>query len=427
MQFLWRPLIILTLAIGLGLWFNAVLIFTSLALGLMVVLQLHGLDQFNEWIRKGNFKLLPPITEPYGSMAREVQLAYRSQRQRINELARIARYFESLMSSLPEGVLILDEDGHVEYVNVAAREFLGLRADDVGRRLSGLVRHGPLMDFLNQPAPPEFVLIRAPKQPNTYLRVKLVDFKDQQRLIIFDDITQQQNMAQMRRDFISNASHELRTPLTVLVGYLEMLGEQVAQEHPDWVAPFEQMQVNAHRMQQILDDLMQLSKIENERSNDDFEVFDFSQMVQMGVQMVHDYSGGQHQIRSQVRPGIKVFGRASEMYSAVTNLLTNAVRYTPEGGAIDVRLDRMINGKARLSVKDTGIGIQSEHLGRLTERFYRVDTARSRASGGTGLGLAIVKHALENHGSHLQIRSEYGQGSEFYFDLADLTESSVRA
>lgn len=247
------------------------------------------------------------------------------------------------------------------------------------------------------------------------LWLRLIPYGRQQRLLIARDITDRKRIEQMRRDFVSNASHELRTPLTVVSGYLEMMvAEARAGDEglAPWAEPISEMQRQAVRMESIIADMLKLARLEAAGRISEREPISMARLLRDALKEAEALSDGRHAISAQIDESLGLAGQSSELQSIVGNLLSNAVRYTPEGGRIDVRWAR--EGEARvLEVADTGIGITPRDLPRLTERFYRADIARSRETGGTGLGLAIVKHAVERHGGQLEIDSTPGRGSRF--------------
>lgn len=244
--------------------------------------------------------------------------------------------------------------------------------------------------------------------------IHLAGYASNQRLLISRDVTQIERLETTRRDFVANVSHELRTPLTVLAGFLETLRELPAEALPaeqrdQYMA---MMHEQARRMQAIVEDLLTLSTLESSPEADPLAV-DVGALLRTARQQVEALSNGRHVFEWQIEEGLDVLGSGTELASALSNLLTNAVRYTPDGGRIIVRWRRGADGEALYSVQNTGIGIPARHLLRLTERFYRVDRGRSRAAGGTGLGLAITKHIAMRHDADLLIDSELGKGSTF--------------
>jgi len=278
----------------------------------------------------------------------------------------------------------------------------------------------PITNLVRQPEFVSYVLARdfsAPLELATargdgmVLSVQLVPYEDSSWLLLSRDVTQATRLEAVRRDFVANVSHELRTPLTVLVGFLETLrdpGHDLGQSG----RYLELMDEQARRMQRILDDLLALSTLESAPEPPGDERVSMDGVLQRVRIEVEALSAGNHRVRLDATPGYDLLGSEPELVSAFANLASNAVRYTPAGGEIRLEWRAGPDG-ATFAVEDSGIGIEPEHIPRLTERFYRVDRGRSRATGGTGLGLAIVKHALARHQATLQIKSEPGKGSRF--------------
>jgi two-component system phosphate regulon sensor histidine kinase PhoR len=244
------------------------------------------------------------------------------------------------------------------------------------------------------------------------LSAKIVPYFDKHFLLIIRDITESHNLVQIRRDFVANASHELRTPLTVLNGYLELMIDSADSLPVVWANPLTQMHQQSIRMQNIINDLLTLSNIEVEETHLDDEVVDVPMMLEKLQDEALQLSGGRHTFHFMIESKAGLLGNAEDLRSVFTNLVSNAIRYTPDDGEIWVRWYQTPQTMV-YEVKDTGIGIARENIPRLTERFYRVDTARSRSSGGTGLGLAIVKHILERHQARLSVFSRLQVGSTF--------------
>lgn len=348
---------------------------------------------------------------------------YKQARKRKKRLASIVKEFRASTNALPDAAVVLDEQGRNVWFNPAASRMLGLLAKrDMGQRISNLIRHPDFQTYLREPDDGSLgVEIPATVDPDHTLWVRLVPYGHNQRLLIARDITDRKRMEQMRRDFVSNASHELRTPLTVISGYLElMVGD--AQGATDsighWVDPLNQMQRQSKRMEQIILDMLKLARLEGAVRSADFEAINMRRLLNDAVREAEDLSEGRHRINAEIGENIHLQGMPTEMQSVVGNLLSNAVRYTPEGGEISLRWF-VEDGHPVLEVKDTGIGVSARDIPRLTERFYRSDVARSRETGGTGLGLAIVKHALERHHGHLEIHSKPGEGSCFRCVFSD--------
>jgi len=256
--------------------------------------------------------------------------------------------------------------------------------------------------------------------------VRLVPYGTQQRLLIARDVSHLHRLEHTRRDCVANASHELRTPLTVLSGYIDMMEQETGEELAAWRMPVTEMRNQALRMQRIITDLLKLARLESATLDVGLEPIDVAEVIRELEDEARELSQGKHELLFEIEPDIQLTGRCSELYSCLSNLVFNALQYTPSGGRIEVRWCRDERG-AHFSVRDTGIGVSTRDLPRLTERFYRVDVARSRETGGTGLGLAIVKHALERHQGELEIESEEGKGSCFtcHFPAERLQEQAA--
>lgn len=322
------------------------------------------------------------------------------------------RYRQTL-SIMPQGVTILREDWSIEWVNEAASRHLGIHSEDVGRLFFDVVRDQKVRRWLFSR---DFTkpMVTTPEGSAYILEFTAVAPDVRHTMIVSHDVTERRQLDDMRRDFVANVSHELRTPLTVIGGFLDMECEKGSV--PESMIEYHRslMREQTRRMTNILDDLLMLAKLENKDDGatpEEPEVVAMTKLVEDVVREGRALSMGRHTITCETED-VSVIGYADEIRSAAMNLVSNAVRYTPEGGSIDVRWRRVGTG-AVLSVADTGIGIEAKHIPRLTERFYRVDKGRSRSVGGTGLGLAIVKHTLRRNGATLGIESTPGKGSVF--------------
>ncbi|CAB3888322.1 MULTISPECIES: phosphate regulon sensor histidine kinase PhoR [Achromobacter] len=344
---------------------------------------------------------------------------YRYTRARARELAETQNTMHGMLAAaqaLPDGAVTLNEDFQIDWCNRMARQHLGLRLPaDRGHNLLNLLRAPEFVEYAHRASWPEPILVRLGQNGQERLMMmQLTAYASNQRLLITRDVTQIERLETTRRDFVANVSHELRTPLTVLAGFLETLRDMPADALPAEQREqyIDMMHEQAQRMQAIVEDLLTLSTLESSPGSDPRAV-NISALLQKARQQIEALSGGRHVLEWRIDETLDVLGAETELASALSNLLTNAVRYTPDGGTITVRWEREADGGARYSVQDTGIGIPARHLPRLTERFYRVDRGRSRAVGGTGLGLAITKHIAMRHDAELLISSEQGKGSVF--------------
>jgi two-component system phosphate regulon sensor histidine kinase PhoR len=331
-------------------------------------------------------------------------------RQRARRLASALGDFRAAATALPDGTLIISGEGALVWFNRAATRLLNLSyPGDLGRYLTHLVREPRVHDWLQARNTEPLLDLPAPSDAALRLSFRQVSYAAGLRLVVVRDITQMVRLEQVRRDFVANVSHELRTPLTVVNGYLDTIDDD---EAPELAAIFSQMRAQSRRMVQIVEDLLTLSRLDaSDRMAD--ETVDMESSLRQLLRDGEGLSRGRHELQLEA-PVLRrdLRGSAKDLRSAFSNLLSNAVRYTPDGGRIRLRWVAHPLGAA-FEVCDSGIGIPAEHLPRLTERFYRVSNSRSRDNGGTGLGLAIVKHVLMLHQGHLEIESTPGQGSCF--------------
>ncbi|SKC06110.1 phosphate regulon sensor histidine kinase PhoR [Luteibacter sp. 22Crub2.1] len=328
---------------------------------------------------------------------------------RTRRIASRLRDLRSAAGTLPDAVVLLDHSHHVRWFNHAAEDLLGLkRPRDRGRVLADLMRNTDLSDWLAEGAREPLNDVTAPGHPNRHVTATLLPFGSRQRLLLARDTSHLTRLEQIRRDFVANVSHELRTPLTVIHGYLELLDPE---DVPELAPVLDEMRAQSKRMGQIVEDLLTLSRLETQEHVADEQV----QMAPLLASLRKEaeaLSQGRHTISLDVATAHDLLGSPKDLHSAFSNLVSNAVRYTPTGGKIAIRWADTEDG-ARFSVHDSGFGIPAAHIARLTERFYRVSSSRSRDSGGTGLGLSIVKHVLNLHQARLVIESETGKGSVF--------------
>ncbi|MEJ2344700.1 MAG: phosphate regulon sensor histidine kinase PhoR [Gammaproteobacteria bacterium] len=420
----WRFLGLLLAAGGVGLLAGHGQLGVVFGLLLYLGIHLRNLYRLQRWLqRKGGY--LPDAAGIWGEVYYHLHRLQKRNRKRKKRLASMLNRFRESTAAMPDATVVLDADGAIEWWNDAATRVFGLRyPQDTGQALTNLVRHPDFRPYLEQgdfSAPVQFP---SPADANIMLSVRVVPYGKNQRLVVARDVTRLHLLEQMRRDFIANVSHELRTPLTVVTGYVESMMDADDEALQPWQRSLEAMHQQSARMQQIVTDLLLLSRLETDSGGNEDQEVDVPGLIGMIRDDAVALSRGRHTINVDVERGLWLKGSRSELRSAFSNLVYNAVRYTPDGGHIDVRWYADDNG-AHFEVQDTGVGIAAHHLPRLTERFYRVDVGRSREMGGTGLGLAIVKHVLMRHGTELRIESELGKGSLFAAEFAP--ERIVRA
>jgi two-component system phosphate regulon sensor histidine kinase PhoR len=332
-----------------------------------------------------------------------------SDRSRKRRLIGLLRDFRAAAAALPDGVVVLRAGSGILWLNEAAIRLLGLSARHRGGAIESVFTDPAVQTWLAAgPGKEPMVDVAAPGDPATRLSLRQIRYQRDQCLLVVRDITQLMRLEQVRRDFVANVSHELRTPLTVLHGYLDLMEPEDA---PQWAPMLDDMRGQSRRMTQIVEDLLTLSRLEAPNALPD-EIVPMRATLNTLEREAQALSRGRHKIVVEEIAPYDLRGAANYLHSAFSNLVSNAVRYTPDGGTIRIRWSATPRGGV-FSVADSGNGIPAEHLPRLTERFYRVSTSRSRASGGTGLGLAIVKHVLHLHQAELAIESELGRGSTF--------------
>ena len=343
------------------------------------------------------------------------QMQLRNKKRR-RELGSLIKRFRSGAESLPDAVVLTTEEGVIFWCNGLAQQLLGLRwPDDNGQNILNLLRYPEFTQYLKQQAfskPLNLVL-----NNGRHLEIRVMPYSEQQLLMVARDVTQMHQLEGARRNFFANVSHELRTPLTVLQGYLEMMQEQTLAGATREKA-LHTMREQTSRMEGLVKQLLTLSKIEASPIQTSNEIVDVPMMLRVVEREAQTLSQQRQTIEFHVDPSLKVLGSDEQMRSAISNLVYNAVNHTPPATHITVRWQRVASG-VEFSVEDNGPGIAAEHIPRLTERFYRVDKARSRQTGGSGLGLAIVKHAVNHHDSRLEITSEPGKGTRFSFTLPE--------
>ncbi len=377
------------------------------------------------WLRHGDLGIVPQMSGWWGVLLERARKLLRERERSIDAGEQRLKDFLSAIQASPNGVVMLDANAQIEWCNQTAASQLGIHPErDVMQRIGNLLRDPVFTAYMAVEQPNEPIVMAGRKdrvERPVRISVQRHRYGEGKQLLLTRDVTMLEQAEAMRRDFVANVSHEIRTPLTVLSGFVETLQtlELNAQEQKRYLLL---MAVQADRMQGLVEDLLTLSRLEGSPMPGMRSVLPLVQLLQSCEQEAQGLSrsisnGAEPQVIAfHANPELvsaSLFGEVRELQSALSNLVSNAVRYTPAGGHIHVSVDRGIDGSLCFEVRDTGPGIAPEHLPRLTERFYRVDRSRSRESGGTGLGLAIVKHVMQRHGGSLSISSELGQGSCF--------------
>jgi two-component system phosphate regulon sensor histidine kinase PhoR len=365
------------------------------------------------WLREPSLERLPRGRGLWEHVLAELHRYLRHRDAGLAELDRALARFRAAARALPDGVVILDRENRIEWLNPTAAGHFGIDPRrDGGQTVTNLIRHPDFVAYLRRGDFSEPVLLRS-GLIEAVLSVRVIEFGEDRKLLNSRDVTAEDRLDTMRRDFVANVSHELKTPVTVLSGFVETLGDESFDLTSSQRKRFLGMMADqAKRMQRLVEDLLALSALESDASPADEQPIDLRSFVERLAEEARALSAGRHTVEATIAEDCRLLGSLKELHSALSNLVSNAVRYTPPGGAISLAW-RLEDGRGVFSVADSGIGIEARHIPRLTERFYRVDSGRSRESGGTGLGLAIVKHALTRHQAVLEVTSELGRGSNF--------------
>jgi len=415
---LWREVwVVAFVALGallLGLASDYPFLSAAAVFGAYIAVLLRRLQQLQRWLLARANAEIPDADGVWGDVFNEIRKLVKQAETREDHLADMVERFQNAAAAMPDAVVIVSQNDEIEWANPIAAPLLGISYPrDGGLRLGNLIRNPEFAHYLQTGAFSEPLEMTSPANTRKTVLLQIIPFGASQKLIIGRDVTRLLLLEEMRRHFVANVSHELRTPITVLSGYLETLRNIKPPRAEELEKHLAIMHEQALRMQRLVDDLLTLSRLETTppaRHDEPVDVPALLEALKDTAQLLSN--DRQHRITLDADPDLQLLGDSEELRSAFSNLINNAVRYTPPGGAIELHWQADPEG-ARLSVRDSGEGIGAQHIPRLTERFYRVDSARSRATGGTGLGLSIVKHVLLRHDAYLDIHSEVGKGSTF--------------
>jgi two-component system phosphate regulon sensor histidine kinase PhoR len=415
------------LGAALGWFFGSTWAGISGALAAYLAWNLWQLRELAFWLQHRSVADPPHTMGLWGDVVAQVVRLHRRKRYHKERLTRLFRELRRSTAAMPDGVIMLDPQGEIVWFNRKAGELLDLsRRADLGLRIDNLVRQPDFVRYLHggNYSLPAIVHLEAPVE--RYVAFQLISYGEDQRLLMLRDVTREVRLEQMRKDFVANASHELRSPLTVVAGYLETFGTDPGLG--ELAAPIAEMRRQTDRMTRIIEDLLELSRLEASDKPIKGLPIDVAAMAALLRKDVIARPSHPRQVEVSIDSAAMLVGDEAMVQSAFSNLVDNAAKYTPPDGSMLIRWWTDEEG-AHFSVRDTGPGISAEHIPRLSERFYRVDPARSRETGGSGLGLAIVKHALLRHGGRLEIESLEGRGSTFtcHFPLDRVLEAPVAA
>lgn len=401
----------------IGLALGQVSAAIAIALAVYLLIHLRRLVVILTWLRQRRSHEPPNYEGIWGDIIAIISRLDRRKQFHKRRVVELLREFRRLTSAMPDGAVLLNANHEIVWFNDRAGQWLKLkRKRDVGIRIENFLRNPEFIEYVQRVQsggvsddPP---IVPMPGETNRWMTAYLVQTRDSpQRLIIVRDVTHQVLLETMRKEFVANASHELRSPLTVVSGYLDVLSDD-QQLEPAWRAPVGEMRRQADRMRAIIDDLLELSRLEGHRESAGDQPVDVGGLLAVLRKDVASLPDAPRTVELVIDTSAKLRGEERELASVFGNLVSNAVKYTPREGAIHIRWWVDQDG-GHVAVSDTGIGIAAEHIPRLTERFYRVDSGRARTLGGSGLGLAIVKHALHRHDAYLEVQSEPGKGSSF--------------
>lgn len=371
------------------------------------------LQELNRWLHRQQLGSAPHPTGAWGLVFTQLFLLEKHAKQTQQKLREALERFQHAGTALPNGVVVMDATDRIQWCNPSAETHFGIDLkQDRGQSLPYLIRSPEFIEYLSHMQHDNPLILRRVRGTSLSLSIQIVPYSNNERLLVSHDITQVEQDERVRQDFVANVSHELRTPITVVGGFIETLLEGQTLDAPTLRRVLTTMQSQTQRMQSLVEELLSLSRLEGQHTPAPETPVSVALLMRQLVQMGEQLSHGKHEVRGILDSSDTLLGADNELLSAFGNLVTNAVRYTPEGGKVTLRWKRE-GDEGIFSVQDTGIGIAQEHIPRLTERFYRVDRARSRETGGTGLGLAIVKQILLHHDASLEISSQPGLGSTF--------------
>ncbi|MCB1648401.1 MAG: phosphate regulon sensor histidine kinase PhoR [Pseudomonadales bacterium] len=395
-----------------------------------MMFQLYRLNRWLENLPDASQDEPPEASGIWGSIFDGIYRLQRRERQAVSHLKSILDKAQESSAALEMAVVMINHRGNLEWWNKAAETLLGFRTgQDKHQGVTNLLREPRFFEYFESRKYAEPLRIPSPIHKNLILEFQITLFGEGERLMLVRDVSQMHKLESMRKDFVGNVSHELRTPITVINGYLETLLDHKDTVAPRWVKPLEQMHQQSQRMENIVRDLLTLSRLETKSLPKEQDRIDLNALLrEIKSEAEQAFAQKSHQFELKSEPELYLKGSINELYSALSNLVFNAAKYTPNGGEITLA-SRQHSAGLDVEVIDNGVGIAEQHIPRLTERFYRVDESRSTDTGGTGLGLAIVKHVLARHGGSLEIYSKPEKGSRFvcHFPKERLLPAPVQA
>jgi|TARA_B110000438_G_scaffold90420_1_gene89895 two-component system phosphate regulon sensor histidine kinase PhoR len=387
----------------------------------LTIFNLYQLRRLNRWLLSASTENNIDPPNSFGLWGNIFDIIYRTLKQEKKSsylLGIILGKAQESTAILEAAVMMADKHGNLEWWNLSSEKLLGFKkSQDRNQPITNLINDPQFYEYFYSEKYDETLRIESPTNPQRIIEYQIALFGESQRIIIARDVTQIQRLENMRKDFVGSVSHELSTPITVFKGYLETIIDNTKDLDPKWEKPMLQMKQQAHRMENVVRDLLVLSALETKTLPKLQEKINISTLInEIEADTQQMFLEKSHQFSSDCDESVLITGKRSELYSTISNLVVNAAKYTPHYGKIEL-FAKLSEESFNISVQDNGIGIEPQHLPRLTERFYRVDISRSSETGGTGLGLAIVKHILMRHDADLEISSETGKGSLFICKL----------
>lgn len=389
-----------------GLFFPAAFFFTLLFLFKQILL----INQLQNWLRVGGLKQYPECKGIWEDIYYYLHQIKKSEKRRKKKLSKLLEQFQKSTEALPDAAVVLGVNDEIQWTNSAARQVLGLKHSDKGQRLPNLIRFPEFVSFVKSRNYNQTILIHSPVNDDITLQIRIVTYGAGLRLLLAHDVSQLKKMERTRKDFVANVSHELRTPLTVLKGYLETLKDLDFENSALYTQSLDQMQIQTNRMEQLVDDLLLLTRLETQPQKN--RCVNVPALLSQICREVDTLKHAASRIELNLESSAGVHGDEQELRSAFTNLIINALKYSPDDSLVKLRWYQLADNSC-FEVIDQGEGISLANISRVTERFFRVDRKRTKKVIGTGLGLAIVKHVCQRHEAELKIVSELGKGSCF--------------
>ena len=377
---------------------------------ILLVRQTLAINELEKWLSRGMFRDYRDRKGIWGDIYYHLWKIKKTDKKRKKKLSRMIDQFRKSTDALPDAAVVLGEHAEIEWSNKAAREVLGLKRSDKGQRIPNLIRTPQFNQYLKAHDYRQKIFIPSPVNDSLILQISIVPYGAGLRLLLAQDVTQIKNMERMRTDFVANVSHELRTPLTVLKGYLETL-QDMNDVPAAYARSFQNMAAQTERMQHLIDDLLLLARLETQPKKS--ECVDMKSLLEQVCQESDLLEKDERRIELTLASTANIAGDKQELQSAFTNLVVNAMKYSPATSPVKVSWQQNAAGALCFEVEDFGEGIASHDIARITERFYRAEVKRNQKIAGTGLGLSIVKHVLVRHDAKLEIDSQLGKGSRF--------------